>query len=285
MRQWWTGVPAVACGLALLGGLAGCAPPAAPGLPDGVTIEVVQGRTDYTSGTLVIRVINESADEIDLSRASMEAPGFAGSAEWDRGTTVRAGTTVDLRTAVPEADCATEPGSPTVTLSAGSGDGRTTLTVTAGDPLGTLERLHDTACIATLVDRVARISVGPPVVEGAGEASVAVVPLSLEPTGADGSVDVAGISSTPLLKPAGAGDQEVWSVEFTVTAESAPASIPLRIVPARCDPHAIAEDKVGTVLVLSVTLSDGTEGDYRLTPPEDVRRSLLDFVREHCGMA
>lgn len=276
-----------ACCLALSGGLAGCAPPAATGLPDGVTVDVLQGRTDYTSGTLVIRVVNESSDDLELSTASLKAPGFSGSADWDRGTTVRAGTTVDLRTAVPEADCATEAGSPTVTLGAGSGDRRSAMTVTAGDPLGTLERLHDTACIATLVDRVARISVGTPVVEGAGEASVAVVTLSLEPTGADGSVDVAGISSTPLLKPAeeGAGDQEIWPVEATVTAESAPASIPLRIVPARCDPHAIAEDKVGTVLVLSVTLSDGTEGDYRLTPPEDVRRALLDFVREYCGMA
>ena len=277
---------AAACGLALLGGLAGCAPPAATGLPDGVTVDVFQGRTDYTSGTLVIRVVNGSTENLELSTAILEAPGFADPAEWDRGTTVRAGTTVDLRAPVPEPDCASEPGQPRVTITLAAPDTATPVTVPADDPLGTLERLHTAACIVERVDRVVDISVGLPVVEGAGTASVAVLPVSMVPTGADGRVEVTGIASTPLLRPDDdAGSTDNWALSAAVDAASESLIVPLRIVPSRCDPHAIAEDKVGTVLVLSVTLADGTEGDYRLTPPEDVRKALLDFVREHCGMA
>ena len=277
----------MACAVALLGGLAGCAPAAPAALPDGVTVEVLQGRTDYTSGTLVIRIVNDSPDDLVVSRASLNAPGFAGPATWDRGTTVRVGTTVDLRATVPEPDCAEASGTPRVELTTGDGDRRSTVTVEATDPLDTLDRLHSTGCIATLVDRVARISVGPPVVEGVGTASVAVLPLSLAPTGSDGSVEISGIGSTPLIRPAqdAADDVDGWSVSATVDAASAPVTVPLRIVPARCDPHAIAEDKIGTVLVISVELSDGIAGDYRLTLPEDIREAILDFVREHCGMA
>ncbi|MET0842588.1 MAG: hypothetical protein ABWY23_01975 [Mycetocola sp.] len=287
MRRRWTTPLLVAACAVVLPALAACAVPASAGLPDGVTVDVLQGRTDYTSGTLVIRIVNESAEELLVSSASLDAPGFAEPATWDRGTTVRAGTTVDLRAAVPEQDCTQASGRPRVELTTGAGDRRTTVTVEAADPLGTLERLHGTGCIATLVDRVAQISVGPPVVEGVGTASVAVLPLSLAPTGADGSVETAGIGSTPLLRPAqdAGGDGNGWPVTLTVDAASAPVTVPLRIVPARCDPHAIAEDKIGTVLVISVTLSDGSTGDYRVTPPEDIREALLDFVREHCGMA
>lgn len=273
-----------ACAIALPA-LAGCAAPVAPGLPAGVTVDVLQGRTDYTSGTLVIRIVNDSAEELVVTRASLDAPGFADPAVWDRGTAVRAGTTVDLRADVPAPDCTEVSGTPTVELTIG--DGSSTVSVQTTDSLGTLERLHATGCIATLVDRVARISVGAPVVEGVGSASVAVLPLSLAPTGTDGSVEFAEIGSTPLLRPAqdAPGDADGWPVTVTVDPASAPVTVPLRIIPARCDPHAIAEDKIGTVLVISVTLSDGTTGDYRLTPPEDIREALLDFVREHCGMA
>lgn len=276
----------IACALAVGAGLAGCHAVTPGGLPDGISVEVLQGRTDYTSGTLVIRIVNDSTEELIVSRASLDAPGFTEPAAWGRGTTVRAGTTVDLRAAAPEPDCAEASGTPQVELTIGGGEQRSRMTVAAEDPLGTLERLHTTGCIATRVDRVARIRVGQPVVEGAGTASVAVLPVSLAPTGSDGAVEIAGIGSTPLLRPARdtAGDSDGWPVSATVDAASGPVTIPLRIIPARCDPHAIAEDKIGTVLVLSVTLSDGTTGEYRLVPPESVREALLDFVREHCAM-
>ncbi|MBG6239382.1 hypothetical protein IWX78_002361 [Mycetocola sp. CAN_C7] len=275
--------------LALLTALSGCATSAPtavepPTLPDGIRVEVLQGRTDYSSGTLVIRVINASKTDLDLSRASLEAAGFADPAVWERGTTVVAGTTVDLRAPVPGPDCTERPGDPEVTLTVGADDA--TDVVDATDPLGTLDRLHASACISVLVDMIVRIDVTVPEIDGAGAGSVAVLPLTLTPTGADGTVEIGDIRSTPLLRPAPTddGQGENWPVSLVVDAASDPTEIAMRIVPARCDPHAIAEDKVGTVLVFPVTFADGTTGDYRLVPPDDVREQLLDFVREHCNL-
>lgn len=270
--------------------ITGCSDASPAALPDGVEVEVLQGRTDYTSGTLVIRVVNESDADLELSRASLAWPGFAGAAVWDRGTTVRAGTTVDLRAPVPEVQCGgandaaeTEP---TADLSVLDGSRRGTVTVPVTDPLATLDRLHGAGCITAGVDRVATISVSPPVIEGNGRSSVAVLGLTVVPTGADGRVEFGAVSSTPLLHPDPAAypTTESWLLDLAVDAASGPVTTELRIVPARCDAHAIAEDKVGTVFDIAVRLPDGTSGDYRFIQPDDIREALLDYVRTTCGL-
>ncbi|MET4638208.1 hypothetical protein [Mycetocola sp. 2940] len=278
---------ALLCCAVMGSSVTGCADAAPAALPDGVAVDVLQGRTDYTSGTLVIRVINESDADLELSRASLSWPGFSGPAVWERGTTVRAGTTVDLRAPVPEVECGgartTKPTADLTFLD----DGRTgTVTVPVSDPLSTLERLHEAGCITAGVDRLATLSVSPPVVEGTGRGAVAVLGLTLVPTGADGRLEVSAVSSTPLLHPDPARypTTESWPLGLAVDAASGPVVTELRIVPARCDAHAIAEDKVGTVLDLAVRLPDGTTGDYRFIQPDDIREALLTYVRTTCGL-
>jgi hypothetical protein len=249
---------------------------------------VLQGRTDYTSGTLVIRVVNESGSDLQLESARLSWPGFTASAVWERGTTVRSGTTVDLRAPVPEVVCGDGEPDPEPTADLGFRDGnrRATATVAVTDPLSTLDRLHTAGCIAEQVDRVATVSVDSSMIEGDGRSSVAVVALTLTPTGADGRVDVDAVSSTPLLlpDPATHPDAADWPLDLGVDAASGPVTAELRIVPARCDAHAIADDKVGTVFNLAVRLSDGTAGEYRVVPAEGVREELLDYVRATCGL-
>jgi hypothetical protein len=273
--RWHRHVRALAC-CAALAAVAGCAAPAE--LPDGVRVEVLQGRTDYTSGTLVIRVVNDSASDLELERALLSWAGFSGSALWERGTTVRRGITVDLRAPVPEVDCddGDPVAAPTAELGFSNGNRRAAATVPVADPLSTLNRLREAGCITEQVDRVAAVSVGSPVVEGSGRSSVAVV----------GRVDITQVSSTPLLRPDPAAypDVEDWPVGLGVDSASDTVTTELRVVPARCDAHAIADDKVGTVLNLAVRLSDGSTGEYALIPPEAVRDDLLDYVRAACGL-
>lgn len=278
---------AVFCCVAVGAAVTGCADAAPAALPDGVAVEVLQGRTDYTTGTLVIRVVNESDADLGLSRASLAWPGFSEAAVWERGTTVRAGTTVDLRAPVPEVDCGgTGAGEASADLTVVDGDRHGRVTVPVTDPLSTLGRLHKAGCITAGVDRVATISVSPPVIEGNGRGSVAVLGLTVVPTGADGRVEIDRASSTPLLHPDPARypTTESWPLGLTVDAASGPVTTELRIVPARCDAHAIAEDKVGTVLDLTVRLPDGTTGDYRFIQPDDIREALLTYVRAACGL-
>ncbi|WP_411722184.1 hypothetical protein [Mycetocola sp.] len=266
--------------------LSGCAASAPAELPDGVRVEVLQGRTDYTSGTLVIRVVNESGSDLALQSARVSWPGFSAPAEWERGTTVRSGTTVDLRAPVPDVECDGATAEPVAVLSFLDGQARATASVPVADPLATLERLRGEGCIAEQVERVAAVSVGSLVVEGEGRASVAVVTLTFAPTGAEGRVEVEGVSSTPLLRPDPATHQnaEDWPLDVSVDAASGSVTAELRIVPARCDAHAIADDKVGTVFNIAVRLSDGTAGEYRLIPRDGVREELLNYVRATCGL-
>jgi hypothetical protein len=289
-RRWFSRLGAVACYAVLSVAVTGCGTVGRAELPDGIRVEVLQGRTDYTSGTLVLRIINESGSPIELERAGLSWPGFSEPAIWERGTTVRQGTTVDLRSPVPAVECDDADDGrqePTADLSFVDGDRRGTATVLVADPLSTLERLRDSGCIVKRVDRVATISVDPPVVKGDGRQSVAVIRLTFAPTGEEGRVEVDAVSSTPLLRPdpathPGAGD---WPLELIVDATSGPGTAELRIVPARCDAHAIADDKVGTVFHLAVRLTDGTAGEYRLIPPDGIREQLLDYVRATCGLA
>lgn len=60
--------------------------------------------------------------------------------------------------------------------------------------------------------------------------------------------------------------------------------VTLRVVPGRCDAHAIAEDKQGTVLRIGVVV-DGESGTLVLPAPAERREELLAFVAEACGIA
>jgi hypothetical protein len=56
----------------------------------------------------------------------------------------------------------------------------------------------------------------------------------------------------------------------------------LHIRPARCDPHAVAEDKVGTLLPLRVRVG-GREGVLKIGAGGLLRGRIYDFVTSACG--
>lgn len=268
--------------VALAVGCSAAEPPARPTPPDGVRFEVMQGRTDYASGTLVLRVVNESDSDLRVANAVLSWPGFAVDAEWEGTTTLASGRTVDLRTDVPALDCdapASETAGLTLSVDLGTGP---RVDITPGDPLGMLPRLHQTGCVTVLVDRIATIDLaGPLRRDGTGSDAVAVLPLRISPVGAAGTVTVSSVGSTPLLAPESGAPE--WPLSLTVNAASAVSVVDLRIRPARCDPHAIAEDKIGTVLVLRVTV-DGVAGDYRYAVDDDTKNALYRYVSSTCGM-
>jgi hypothetical protein len=275
---------------ALFPALTACAAAPSPAVPspaavDDVRFEVMQGRTDYTNGTLVLRVINDGPADVSVEAATLTWDGFASTVEWDGGTTVAAGRTVDLRTDLPGMACdSASPSAPSlaVTLAPGNKNSGTPVTRTPDDPLGTLPRLHDTGCITVRVDQVVTIGLdGPLRVEGSGADAVAVLGLRLTATGDDGTVELTGVGSTPLLTPA--DGSESWPLSLTVDAASAVQSVDLFIRPARCDSHAIAEDKIGTVLVLAGRVN-GVDGAYRYAVDDTTRQALYAYVKAVCGM-
>ena len=56
----------------------------------------------------------------------------------------------------------------------------------------------------------------------------------------------------------------------------------LPLVPLRCDPHVVQEDKRGTIFTIEVEI-DGSKGAIELPAPEDLRGQILTWVAPWCG--
>ena len=56
----------------------------------------------------------------------------------------------------------------------------------------------------------------------------------------------------------------------------------LRYVPGRCDAHALAEDKQGTLLPVTVSIDDAAPGRIVLAVPAAVRSQIYRYVADYC---
>ena len=81
-----------------------------------------------------------------------------------------------------------------------------------------------------------------------------------------------------------AGTQPVgFAIEADVAeGDTAITTVHLPLVPLRCDPHAVQEDKRGTVFTLDVDLA-GKPGTVELAASEDMRGRILTWVADWCG--
>ena len=61
-------------------------------------------------------------------------------------------------------------------------------------------------------------------------------------------------------------------------------TISLAVRPARCDAHAIADDKRGTILPFEITTSDGRTGRIDRSSGDTLKAELYDYVTERCGL-
>lgn len=74
-----------------------------------------------------------------------------------------------------------------------------------------------------------------------------------------------------------------YPLGVTLTPSSvAERAITIPIVPARCDPRAVQEDKRGTVFTLEIGL-DGERQTIELYGGDDMRGDILAWVSEWCA--
>ncbi|PSL39909.1 hypothetical protein CLV49_3564 [Labedella gwakjiensis] len=260
---------------------------AAAAATDGhILVGVTQGRTDYTTGMFAISVENVTDAELIVRSARLSSPAFDADASWDGDAIVPAGRTRDLRIAVPEFDCpATDPMTSIVVSYESDGDSRTAVLAPV-DEFSTVERLSDAACFTQAVSEVVAFGLADRLdLSGQGPAAVTTLSLTATPVAGPGagSLTVLGVDATTLLSPA-SGDA-AWSVDERVAAGDSPTTIALPAVPARCDAHAVAEDKVGTVLRVRVLLTGGTEGSVSVPASSTLRADLYAFVTDRCGLS
>jgi hypothetical protein len=313
-----TPIAALLVAVSAASALAGCAEPA-PALPDGVAASVKQGRLDIAARRLVVRLENGSDEPLSISRLELDAPTLAEPVVRTEPFELDADDAIDLRFDLPAAVCdgaAGDAGSAAATVSLSFASGGGTGTDSGGaatgsaelpvdDPFETLPRIHDDECFAARVAERAGLRLVESLrVEGTGAEQRAVVEIAVEPheTDAPGALVVERVLSSTLLSaepPADAGgaaspsaggatigieDDGNWLVDREITAGEPPFAIELPVRPARCDAHAIADDKRGTILPFEVTTSDGREGALELASGDALKAELYAYYAERCGL-
>ncbi|MDQ1083041.1 MULTISPECIES: hypothetical protein [Microbacterium] len=238
----------------------------------------MQQRGDIAAQRVQVRVTNTSDAPITvtaarLSSAALEAP--AGG-DTKRPVTIGAGRTTDLPVALSAIRCTSGDPSPRVALRLGDDEEPT---VAATDALGVLGRLSATQCDRDAVASIAHVSATAvtPAVDG-----FAGLVLSIEPSpdAAAGSVDLVALRGTPLLRFRGGGEA---ALGLRIAGGDPASEITVPVTPIRCDAHAIAEDKVGTLFDL-VARVGGREVVVPLDRSSRVAADLLVFTAATCGL-
>jgi hypothetical protein len=275
--------------VALVLAMAGCAPAGdeMQDPPDGITISVYQPRPDIPKNRIAIEVHNDGDEPVTITAATLESNFFAEGFIWGPGRTATnpPGYAVDLRLDIPAvASCDAATADNAVSFAWTVGDTSGTSVVAPDDGYHMLDRLHDEGCLVENVDAVAQLT-AVSLIAPAAQPAAAELLISVEPTGADGTVTIETISSTTLLNPAGPDGIGVSRLPLGITVDAeGPGEIRAPIVPNRCDPHALAEDKIGTRMPLNVTLSGGTEGRYVLAASDGLRGQMYAFFSAFCGL-
>jgi len=295
--------------------LAACTAPADDGEPlpgdvaPALSAELRQDRTQYADRTATLQVVNGSDRTVTLLGGTLDAPGFGPSSpDGDpRARTLAPGAGRDVRLRLGEVDCDADAPDPltgaaadttpvataTVRLAPGEltadprdaasdADAGTAVQVDVTDPLGRLAAVHAEACAERLVASGVALRVTG--VEAAtvrtadGDAPGGRVTLAVEPVPGGPQVRLVEISGTTLLSPAAT---DAWTGEDL--AGQADGTVVLDLVPARCDPHVVAEDKRGTFLPVHAEV-DGAPQPVIYVPMTDQQRAATyDLVHDACG--
>ncbi|WP_157536944.1 hypothetical protein [Microbacterium sp. Root180] len=274
-------------------GLTACAPPgdvAPPPLPDGVSVEFVQLRSDVAARQAQVQVHNDTDETIEIGDVTVTDPRFADVATRPtagRSSTIAPGGTVDIRIQLPPMQCDTADGQMTVQLELDLPERavRPEASIVEGplrDPLDVVGPLHQRDCRAAEVADSAHVSFGGFDPSPPGEP--ATLTMSVAPTGR-GAVTITGIQTTNLLTFGEVADAtvETYPIGYAVReGDAGMTEIALPIMPLRCDPHAVQEDKRGTIFDVEVEI-DGEPGEIELAASEDMRGEILTWVANWCG--
>lgn len=144
--------------------------------------------------------------------------------------------------------------------------------LTVDDPYDVLRDLVDGDCAEQAFDAATTMSIGEPRVD-AGSWSAR---LKLTPTGERDDVVLLGLA--PTLRFA-FGERTPTRTELPLGTEQ---RLRLDVVVGRCDPHVVAEDKVGTRFGAWVRTTDVDQGYFTLPLEDDIRDSLEAFYAARC---
>jgi hypothetical protein len=281
------------------------APGTAPVVVDGLGLAILQNRPDYGARRLQLSITNETDTSVTVTAARFSSPQFVAPVGTAKATVVPAGLTRFLPVLLPEAICPAPAAIPDLTVTMTDADGTAReVTGRPADPFGVLDRIATEDCLDEAVSAVATLRLSDTLrITGEGPDAVAHLALIVEPrpmgvtTDTGGSSDAAPAApsgdgpatlhldhaaSTILLEPAEGAD---WPLDLQVSPGDAPTTLTLDAVPARCDPHAIAEDKRGTFVPVTLELADGLAGTVSIPSGDPLRLAIYAYLASICGFA
>ena len=271
--------------------LAGCAADSASEveLPEGVAVSVYQTRSDFSARKLEVSITNDTAEVLTIEGVLLDGEQFAEPAAWPKdSTTINPGVTADLPVQLGDADCTAKTLTTTVAIDFRLGDADAATAVTEPtDSLDRLGALFADDCFIEKVTPTATITAATaPREVTLGSRRAALVDLAITPTGAGEPFTIDAVGNTTLLTmvdPESGAQGALVEIDREVDAATSASTLTLAIVPSRCDPHAIAEDKRGTIFPLEVTLASGEKGRVYVPATTEVKSAIYDFVTAACG--
>jgi hypothetical protein len=281
--------------------LPACTTPEPQGTPEAlpITVEVNQSRDQYGKQAIQLLLTNVSDKPLTVAGARLASPLFKGVISWEpKGGSLELppGQPKSLPARLPAPVCdrsQSTTGQPTASVrySQPGETGLREVAPVAADPFGVLVRNNTELCLAEEAAAVADIVLDRRL-EVAPDSRTAVVRLVITPTQTDGSdtggagPDVTGrsltivsIDGTTLIAESA---EEPWPRNVDIVQGGPRSELRLRIRPARCDPHAIAEDKVGTLLPLRVRAGE-RGGQLKIAAGTALRGQIYDFVTAACA--
>lgn len=252
-----------------------------PDVPAGLSIVVYQPRPDVAAGRFALQVVNDGPESVDVISVSLDSPDFADSVHWSGSSTVLAGRKLDLRVPLPEFDCAADT-EPRARLSTDAGSPSELTEVAVTDPYGLLPRLHSEACIGKEIAAIAALTPREVMVPEGKAPAILVVDVA--PTGATGSVEIVGVRGTTLLQPADAGVSTPELALGVVLSSDGPTELRVPLLPNRCDAHALAEDKVGTIIPFLVAAGGAEPVRWMMILPDELKGALYGYFAAFCDL-
>ena len=280
MTRWGVAIAALlalaGCSSASRDGLA-AATPSEPRqtVPDsadpvpGLSAEAVQLRTDAAvGGRIHVRVT--ASDTFTVTSVALESPGFAPLPPRELATDFVPGRVIDLRTPLGRARCdmAPQPASARLTVvRPGAGPEQVVVPLAAA----VLEDIHTDECVEQSLARAVTIRLADLRDDGDGLAGS----LQLVRESGDRAIRVVALRRSVLVAVEA-------DLPLTLAADAADASTVVRLTPATCEPHVLAETKQPFLFPLTVEVGDADAVTVDLPIPDDVRARLQALVQRVC---
>lgn len=248
-------------------------------MPEGVVVQIDQSRFQRSGRILFVSIQNGTSHQIAISDFTLTSPRFE-DVRWSGDDSLEPGDKTDIDFTMPQGRCGKRLDAKITLTYRRDGAEPQKSTTSVDDIYDNALYFADRDCAQVTLEEAAKVEVGTPQVDGTGRGSVLNLPVTMTPTDKRTDVRFAGFGDTVLFRQTPASPADV-DIALTGPAQH----LKMQVVPARCDPHALAEDKVGRLFAVKVVADDvPADASYFLPLTKAQRIAFFDFFRSHCGI-